>query len=100
MQLERGLVAVNNRAIVTVVGKDRVGIIAALSSILAEANANIVDISQTILQEFFTMVMIADLGECTVDLAELQDRLARKGEELGLKVTVQHEKIFDYMHRV
>lgn len=90
----------NNRAIVTVVGKDRVGIIAALSSILAEADANIVDISQTTLQEFFTMVMIADLRKCTMDLAELQDRLAHKGEELGLKVTVQHEKIFDYMHRV
>lgn len=90
----------DNRAIVTVVGKDRVGIIAALSSILAEANASIVDISQTILQEFFTMIMIADLSECTLDLAELQDRLARKGEELGLKVTVQHEKVFDYMHRV
>lgn len=90
----------DNRAIVTVVGKDRVGIIAALSSILAEANANIVDISQTILQEFFTMVMIADLSGCTLDLGELQDRLARKGEELGVKVTVQHEKVFGYMHRV
>lgn len=96
----KGLAAMDNRAIVTVVGKDRVGIIAALSSILAEANANIVDISQTILQEFFTMVMIADLSGCTLDLAELQDRLARKGEELGVKVTVQHEKVFGYMHRV
>jgi len=67
---------------------------------LANANVNILDISQTILQGFFTMVMVVDFSQSTVDLAELKRRLDEKGQELGLQVTVQHEDIFRYMHRI
>ena len=67
---------------------------------MANANVNILDISQTILQGFFTMVMVVDFSQSTVDLAELKRRLDEKGQELGLQVTVQHEDIFRYMHRI
>lgn len=89
-----------NRVIVTVLGQDRVGLIAGISTILAEANVNILDISQTILQEFFAMFMVVDLAQARVDLAELQQRLEAKGKELGVKVTAQHEDIFRFMHRI
>ncbi|MGI6468710.1 MAG: ACT domain-containing protein [Syntrophomonadaceae bacterium] len=89
-----------NRLIITVLGHDRVGIIYGISGVLANANVNILDISQTILQGFFTMVMVVDFSQSTVDLAELKRRLDEKGQELGLQVTVQHEDIFRYMHRI
>ncbi|GAW92597.1 ACT domain-containing protein [Calderihabitans maritimus] len=90
----------SQRVIVTVFGKDKVGIIAGVTSVLAECNANILDISQTILQEFLTMIMIVDISKCRVDLATLQKRLDEKGQELGVKITAQHEEIFDFMHRI
>ncbi len=89
-----------NRLIISVLGHDRVGIIYGISGVLANANVNILDISQTILQGFFTMVMVVDFSQSTVDLAELKRRLDEKGQELGLQVTVQHEDIFRYMHRI
>ena len=89
-----------HRLIITVLGHDRVGIIYGISGVLANANVNILDISQTILQGFFTMVMVVDFSQSTVDLAELKRRLDEKGQELGLQVTVQHEDIFRYMHRI
>ncbi|MDH7576459.1 MAG: ACT domain-containing protein [Bacillota bacterium] len=89
-----------NRAIVTVLGHDKVGIIAGIAGVLADANVNILDISQTVLQEFFAMVMIVDLTGCRVDFATLRRMLEDKGEELELKVTLQHEDIFRFMHRV
>jgi ACT domain-containing protein len=90
----------SNRVIVTVIGVDKVGIIAAVSSVLAEANANIVDISQTTLREFFTMIMMVDIGQAAMPFDELKRRLNAKGEEMGLKIDAQHEDIFKYMHRV
>lgn len=93
-------VADGNRVIVTVLGQDRVGIIAAVTTILAEFNVNILDISQTILQEFFVMITVVDMAGATVDLAELQRCLDEKGQELGVKVTAQHEDIFRFMHRL
>ena len=89
-----------NRIIVTVIGVDTVGIIAGVSALLAEANANIVDISQTTLHEFFTMIMIADIDDATVPFDELKRRLNAKGEAMGLKIDAQHEDVFKYMHRV
>ncbi|NLU50870.1 MAG: ACT domain-containing protein [Syntrophomonadaceae bacterium] len=89
-----------HRLIITVVGHDRVGIIAGISGILAAANVNILDISQTILQGFFTMVMVVDSKASTVELAELKELLVKKGEELGLVVNVQHEDVFRFMHRI
>lgn len=85
---------------ITVIGPDRVGIIAAVSAILAEQGANILDISQTIMQELFVMVLVADLAEARADLVTLKDMLAKKGEELGLRIDTQHEDIFNYMHRI
>ena len=90
----------SNRIIVTVIGADTVGIIAKVSAVLAEANANIVDISQTTLREFFTMIMMADLEKATVPFDELKRRLVSKGEEMGLKIDAQHEDVFKFMHRV
>ena len=90
----------SNRVIVTVIGVDTVGIIAQVSAVLAEANANIVDISQTTLREFFTMIMMADMEKATVPFDELKRRLTAKGAEMGLKIEAQHEDVFKFMHRV
>jgi ACT domain-containing protein len=90
----------SNRVIVTVIGVDKVGIIANVSNLLAEANANIVDISQTTLREFFTMIMMVDLDKANVSFDELRKRLNAKGDAMGLKIDAQHEDIFKFMHRV
>jgi len=82
------------------VGEDKVGIIAAVATVIAEAGANIIDISQTTLREFFTMIMMVDLERAHVPLDELRQRLTRKGEEMGLRIDVQHEDVFKYMHRI
>ncbi len=88
------------RLIITVVGYDRVGIIAGIANILADANVNILDISQTILQGFFTMAMVVDTAQTKLELPELSARLKDKGKELGLEVNIQHEDIFKFMHRI
>ena len=88
------------KAIVTVIGKDRVGIIAAICTALAENGVNILDISQTILQEYFTMIMVVDVKQCTLDFAALSEKLAAVGNEMGLSVRIQREDIFDAMHRI
>lgn len=88
------------RLIITVIGRDRIGIIAAISNILADASINILDISQTIMQGFFTMIMVVDAKESTLDTAELNQKLTEKGRELGLVITTQHEDVFHYMHRI
>ena len=90
----------SNRVIVTVIGQDQVGIIAAVSAVLAEARANIVDISQTTLQEFFAMIMMADLAAAVVPFDEIKRRLNEKGVQLGLRVDAQHEDVFKFMHRI
>ncbi|MBI2312821.1 MAG: ACT domain-containing protein [Betaproteobacteria bacterium] len=90
----------SNRIIVTVIGQDRVGIIAGVSSVLAEAQANILDISQTTLQEFFAMIMMVDLSKATVPFDELKKRLNRLGETMGLRIDAQHEDVFKFMHRI
>jgi len=87
-------------AIATVIGRDQVGIIALVSGILAASHVNILDISQTVLQGFFAMVMILDLSRSQSDFAELRQKLEKAGEEMGLKITLQHEDVFQYMHRV
>ncbi len=88
------------RAIITVLGKDRIGIIHGVSSVLAENSVNILDISQTIMQELFTMIMLVDLSACTLQFADLASELDSKGKELGLEIRIQHENIFNSMHRV
>ena len=88
------------KAVVTVVGKDRVGIIGEVCVALAAFNVNILDISQTVLQEYFTMMMVVDVSGCTVPVAELCKAMDAKGQEMGLSIRVQREDIFEAMHRV
>ena len=87
-------------AIVTVVGQDRVGIIAAVCNKLASFNVNILDISQTIMQSSFTMVMAVDVGAATASFGELSGALAELGAEMGLSIRIQREDIFNAMHRI
>ena len=88
------------KAIVTVVGKDRVGIIANVCTALAGFNVNVLDISQTVMQGYFTMMMAVDVSACTIPLAELCKAMDAKGQEMGLSIRVQREDIFEAMHRV
>lgn len=88
------------RAIVTVIGKDQVGIIAAVCSLLSEKNVNVLDISQTILQEYFTMTMLVDVSQATIPFAKLKEELAQAGESRCLDIRIQREDIFDAMHRI
>jgi ACT domain-containing protein len=89
-----------DRAIITIIGSDRVGIIAGISNVLAEANVNILDISQSVIREFFTMIMMVDLAGAAVSFHALRERLMRKGEELAVRVEIQREEIFKAMHRI
>lgn len=86
--------------IVTVTGKDKVGIIARISAVMAKANVNIVDVSQRIMEEYFVMTMACDITEATVDMDKLHKQLAKLGKEMELNITFQHENIFKMMHRV
>ncbi len=88
------------QAIVTVVGKDRVGIIAGVSSLLSANNVNILDISQTILQDYFTMMMLVDLSYVAVSLKELKEKLDVAGKELKVAINMQHADVFQAMHRI
>lgn len=88
------------RAIVTVIGKDKVGIIAGVCSMLSENNVNILDISQTVMQEYFTMIMLVDTSGCGMEFTELSKLLEAKGEEQALSVRIQREDIFNAMHRI
>jgi ACT domain-containing protein len=90
----------SNRIIVTVIGADTVGIIATVSAVLADARANIIDISQTTVREFFAMIMLADLENAVVPFDELKRRLDAKGAAMGLRIDAQHEDVFKFMHRV
>ena len=88
------------KAVVTVVGKDRVGNIANVCVELANYNVNVMDISQTVMQGYFTMMMVVDVSACAVPLAELCKAMDAKGQEMGLSIRVQREDIFEAMHRV
>ena len=87
-------------AIVTVLGQDKVGIIAAVCNCLAGYNVNILDISQTILQGAFTMVMAVDVSKSTASFGELGEALAGLGARMGLSIRIQREEIFDAMHSI
>lgn len=88
------------KAIVTVVGKDRVGIIAGVCTALAGFNVNVLDISQTVMQGYFTMMMAVEVSGCSIPLADLVTRMDEIGKEMGLSIRVQREDIFEAMHRV
>lgn len=88
------------KAIVTVVGKDRVGIIAAVCTELATYEVNVLDIRQTVMQGYFTMMMAVDVSGSTCPVAELAQKLEEKGKEMGMSIRLQREEIFQAMHRV
>lgn len=88
------------KTIITVVGKDTVGIIAKVCTYLAENNINILDISQTIVNNYFNMMMIADMNKATKTVSEVSDDLDKLGESIGVVIKCQREEIFDSMHRI
>ena len=88
------------KAIVTVVGKDQVGIIAAVCIKLADYNVNVLDISQTVMQGYFTMMMVVDVTDCRIPLAQICVDMEEMGKEKGLSIRVQREDIFEAMHRI
>ena len=88
------------RAIVTVIGKDQVGIIAAVCALLSEKNVNVLDISQTVLQGFFTMMMVVEVASCNVPLVDFIEEMQAMGASSGLSIRVQREDIFEAMHHV
>lgn len=88
------------RTIVTVIGKDKPGIISKVSTVLAENQVNIEDISQTIVQGNFTMIMLCDLSNAKLVLKDLKEVLESLGEEIGVSIHVQHEDIFNAMHKI
>ena len=88
------------KAIITVIGKDKSGIIAKVSTKLAENNINIEDISQTVMQSYFTMVMLVDISESKLEYKKLVEELKQIGDEVGVDIYVQHEDIFNSMHKI
>ncbi|MBO5168900.1 MAG: ACT domain-containing protein [Phascolarctobacterium sp.] len=88
------------RVVLTVIGQDKVGIIAGVSNALAECNINIININQNIMQGFFNMVLIGDMSEATVSLQEAKEKVHALGEKIGVEIRMQSEEIFTAMHRV
>jgi ACT domain-containing protein len=88
------------KAVITVTGKDSVGIIAKVATACAENGANIVDISQSVLSDYFAMIMLADIDSLNVEFSEFVDKLAALGKESGLDIHTMHEDIFNTMHHI
>lgn len=88
------------KAVITIVGRDQVGIVAMVSGILATNGVNVLNINQNILDGFFNMLMISDMKDSKVSLKELQEILKDEGQAIGLEIKVQHEDIFKIMHRI
>ena len=88
------------KAVVTVIGRDTVGILAKVASVCAEHNANILDVTQSGLSEMFTMIMVLDISDINDSFSALQNSLDRLGAEIGMKILTMHEDIFNSMHRI
>ena len=88
------------KAVVTVIGKDTVGILAKVSAECAAHNANIIDVTQSVMRDMFTMIMLIDISDLSSDFSSLDAALQRLGDEIGMKVHVMHEDIFNSMHRI
>ena len=87
-------------AIVTVVGKDRIGIIAGVSSAMADLNINILDISQTIMDNYFTMIMMVDISDTSADISEIRKVLDVTSEKFNVSINLQHKDVYEAMHRI
>lgn len=88
------------KAVISVIGKDAVGILAKVSAMCAEYNANVTEVTQSVLQDVFAMVMLVDIQKLSIPLAELSDRMSALGKSLGLSIYVMHEDIFNTMHHI
>lgn len=88
------------KAFLTVIGKDKVGIVAAISDELLKLNVNIIDITQTIMEDFFTMVVMVDLEKSPKSFDEIKEALVKRGESMGVEARIQREEIFNKMHRI
>ena len=88
------------RAVVAVIGKDTVGILAKVSGICAEYRANVMDVTQTIMQDLFAMTMLIEISKLTIDYIDFAEKLKNAGNDLGLQVHVMHEDIFNSMHKI
>ncbi|MFA9382017.1 MAG: ACT domain-containing protein [Acetanaerobacterium sp.] len=88
------------RAVITVIGKDMVGILAKVSAVCFEYNVNISDVTQSVLQDMFAMIMMVDISAVTIGFSEFSDRLGEQGKEMGISVHCMHEDIFNSMHRI
>ena len=88
------------KAVITVVGRDTVGILAKVSAVCAENNANVIDVTQSVMKELFTMVMLVDISALKADFATMQQELYALGEQIGMKIHVMHEEIFESMHHI
>ena len=88
------------KCVISVLGKDRSGIVAAVAVVLAECGANIDDISQTLLDDIFSMTMLVTLDTETAGFNEVQEKLAADGEQLGVQITLQRQDVFDYMYKI
>ena len=88
------------KAVVTVIGLDSVGILARVSSVCAEHNANVIDVTQSVMQKLFTMIMLIDISDLNSDFAALQSSFNALGEEIGMKIRIMHEDVFNPMHHI
>jgi ACT domain-containing protein len=88
------------RAVITVIGKDMVGILARVSTICAENGVNVIEVTQSVMQDLFAMIMMVDISKSTIPFDELVDGLTKMGTDMGLTVHVMHEDIFNSMHRI
>lgn len=88
------------KAVISVVGKDRVGILARVSNTCFECNANVVDVTQSVLKDMFVMMMLVDISNLSVDFSTMAKKMSALGEEIGVVVHVMHEDIFNSMHRI
>lgn len=88
------------RAVVAVIGKDTVGILAKVSGLCAEYRANVMDVTQTIMQDLFAMTMLIEISKLTIDYIDFAEKLKSAGTEMGLQVHVMHEDIFNSMHKI
>lgn len=88
------------KAVITVIGRDTVGVIAKVSAVCAELNINIEDVSQSIMQEMFCMIMLVDLSRCTADPAAVRERFTALGTEMKMQVTMTRQEVFDAMHTI
>jgi len=88
------------KAFITVIGKDKIGIIHGVTSVLKNHHVNVLDINQTLLQDFFTMIMLVDLDLMDIGFKELKEILSSAGNEIGVSIKIQHEELFNSMHKI